>query len=121
MHTTDTIIKEIEAIQYRSFPFVGIVTRNNARNKELSFTLKQLGNWEQYENGGIGRNVVVYIEIDVVMDVQHNTFAWNYISPAMQLMAELAIVETTHRTTLHEKLIAILCVQNKLKIQPVAI
>lgn len=114
--TAHDIIQDVQSMQYKGIRFMGDVMRNNTRNKELTFCLRQYGKMQQFEAGGAARPFCYnLLEIDAVLDSKTGKIEWNYIDPAMQQVAEVVIIDPLYKTTLHHKLVTIFETKNTLK------
>lgn len=116
--TVEQIIKDIEAIRHKGVRFFAEITRNNTRNKELTFFLRQHGKMQPLESGqGAARAFGnTLLEIDAVLDSVTGKVQWNYIDPEMQDKAAQIIIDARLRLSLHDRLVDIFESPNTLKI-----
>jgi len=116
--TVEQIIQDIESIRHKGVRFCAEITRNNARNKELTFFLRQHGKMQPLESGeGAAREFGnTLLEINTVLDSITGKIEWNYIDHEMQDKAEHIIVNTSIRLSMHDILCERFETTNTLKI-----
>lgn len=115
--TAEQIIQDIQAIRYKGIRFLGMIERNNARNKELAFTLHQHGSMQPHEGGGASRPCKLFLAMNAVLDTATGKIQWNYIDADMQAKAEEILFDAQHRSSLHDKLVETFGIKNTLKIK----
>jgi hypothetical protein len=114
------LITDLQKIYYKGFPVIVQITRNNARNKELDFCLRQRSaKFEQHETGEGASRSGSYTAVSgqIVYDAQENKVLWNYDFSEMETTARHMITDTHFHRSLHDELCITFNAKNMLKIK----